>query len=264
MNELNLSKPFASGATAEIYDLGDGRLFKRFHDDKPNGSIENEYGCTLAVQGLGLGAPKLYERVDDERGRGFIMEKIEGVSLFDLILQKQGRAEELIRQWTRLQVKMNSLPGTGLPTPFEVLPWRLQTSPNLTDKEKRTMLKLLDSLPRGDRLCHIDYHPMNVLMTATGMRIIDWCDTMSASPWMDVARTRLVFAYRCNCITNLTLEHSNEIRAAIDKFYYDEYTSLCGENREELDKWMAVIAAIKVNDVPEDYITIRKYMDVYL
>jgi aminoglycoside phosphotransferase (APT) family kinase protein len=51
---------------------------------------------------------------------------------------------------------------------------------------------LLAELPDGDRICHGDYHPANVLLTAAGPRVIDWAGASRGDPMADVCRTCLI------------------------------------------------------------------------
>jgi aminoglycoside phosphotransferase (APT) family kinase protein len=53
-------------------------------------------------------------------------------------------------------------------------------------------LKNLDALPDGDRLCHGDFHPGNVLLARDGPAVIDWTDATRGDPAADLARTRLL------------------------------------------------------------------------
>jgi hypothetical protein len=43
--------------------------------------------------------------------------------------------------------------------------------------------------PAGDRLVHLDLHPMNVMVTAEGPVVIDWSNAKRGAPEMDVANT---------------------------------------------------------------------------
>jgi aminoglycoside phosphotransferase (APT) family kinase protein len=54
------------------------------------------------------------------------------------------------------------------------------------------VLQALAALPDGDRLCHGDFHPDNVLLTARGPVVIDWISGTRGHPLADVARTVLL------------------------------------------------------------------------
>lgn len=81
--EIFEQKLIAKGGTADIYDLGNGTVFKCFHDDKNDYCIESEIQCTSSKVAIALGAPQILERVNDERGRGFIMENIRGQTMLE-------------------------------------------------------------------------------------------------------------------------------------------------------------------------------------
>lgn len=51
----------------------------------------------------------------------------------------------------------------------------------------------LERVPNADRLLHLDYHPLNVLMTpGTVAGVIDWANAMAGPPPMDFARSRAI------------------------------------------------------------------------
>ena len=56
------------------------------------------------------------------------------------------------------------------------------------------ILALIDSLPRGDRLCHCDLSPGNVIMTAEGPRLVDWTFAMRAPAAVDLAFLHVILS----------------------------------------------------------------------
>src|SRR5215210_4707672 len=50
----------------------------------------------------------------------------------------------------------------------------------------------LEALPDGDRLCHGDFHPGNILLGDRGPAVIDWTGATRGDPAGDLARTRLL------------------------------------------------------------------------
>ena len=235
------------GGTADIYDIGEGKVFKKFHDDKRDCSIENEYICTTKVQKLGLGAPKLFERVNDERGRGFIMEYIMGKNMLNLILEEKNNMEFYISEWAKIHYKINSIHGMDLPSGHEIFQWRISNSKAIKNETVReALLKLLSTLPKNDCLCHTDFHPGNIIVTDTGYRIIDWCDTMSSSIWMDVSRV-MILCEETYVPDGFDVEAVSSFRRLAKELYLREYVKLAGESKEELESWMAIFAAVRLD-----------------
>jgi aminoglycoside phosphotransferase (APT) family kinase protein len=56
-------------------------------------------------------------------------------------------------------------------------------------------LRVLDGLPDGDRLCHGDYHPGNVLMAGDRVAVIDWPGAARGAPEADHVRTKLLLRW---------------------------------------------------------------------
>ena len=54
---LDKYKLIDHGGTADIYDMGDGKVIKLFHEDKSDASIDHEYKTTKKVQRYPFGAP---------------------------------------------------------------------------------------------------------------------------------------------------------------------------------------------------------------
>src|SRR4030095_15455198 len=52
--------------------------------------------------------------------------------------------------------------------------------------------RILDGLPAGDRLCHGDFHPGNLLVCADRVSVIDWPNATRGVPEADYARTMLL------------------------------------------------------------------------
>lgn len=248
-------KLLAVGGTADIYDLGNGKVFKRFHEDKPEYCIENEIECTSSEVAVSLGAPKVYERVNDERGRGIIMEYVSGQSMLEEMFLK-GTAfdiEKNAEEMAKLQYKINSFDGTMFPKGHDVMRERILQSGYLDDTTKAKLLKLLETLPQGNGVCHSDMHPGNIIVTENGFRVIDWCDTMCDSVWLDVARTLLIFE-SVSEMPGVNTEDLNKSRYAWKTYYRTAFEKIAGKSEEELEGWMAVVAAVRLaEERPENH-----------
>ena len=90
------------------------------------------------------------------------------------------------------------------PSMFEALgrrPWTLRRNATLLADlhEQLHEISAPEWLPRapvgtGDRLIHLDLHPLNVLLTARGPMVIDWSNAARGDPAGDVALTWLLLS----------------------------------------------------------------------
>ena len=246
--EIFEQKLIAKGGTADIYDLGNGTIFKCFHDDKNDYCIESEIQCTSSKVAIALGAPQILERVNDERGRGFIMENIRGQTMLEKMFVQGADFDikENAQIMAQLQYKISEFEGKDFPSGHDVMKERILQSSFLDDAEKNYVLKILDSLPQGTSVCHSDLHPANIIITESEeYRVIDWCDTMCDSPLLDVARTLLIYKSVAP-MPGTNLEDLNKSRGTWYYFYKSAWENLAGTSENELNKWLAVLAAVKL------------------
>jgi aminoglycoside phosphotransferase (APT) family kinase protein len=82
--------------------------------------------------------------------------------------------------------------GTGLPSLHASLKTTIEQVKILPPDLKTGVLRLLDKLPGGNALCHFDFHPGQVILTAKGPVIIDWMTAHQGHPLTDVARTSII------------------------------------------------------------------------
>lgn len=234
----------AKGATAVIYKIDSGRVLKKFTDSRSDASIDNEYFCSKTAESFGIGAPKVYERINDSRGRGIVMEYVCGDTLLDMFISGKYDIDAALRILAKCQCRINACDGTAFPKARDIFPGRIRRSSVLSAGAKEKLTELIASLPAGGCVCHTDLHPGNIIMSASGARIIDWCDTTCAPAWADVART-VMFFYRESVVyggseLKSICKYARDIYPAL----YSEYSGLAPEY---LDQWMALNAASRID-----------------
>ncbi len=84
----------------------------------------------------------------------------------------------------------------GLPSQQQRLEKDILHARALSAPLRSKVLAALEKLPDGDRLCHGDFRPSNILMTDKGEFIIDWFRAARGNPLADLARTtNLVYGF---------------------------------------------------------------------
>ena len=107
----------------------------------------------------------------------------------------------------------------------------------LSELRRKTLLAGLAAMPEGDRLCHGDFHPYNIMGPLGREVLIDWPNASQGDPTADVCRTYV-----------LLRSVSSELASA----YIDTYSQASGASRDAILNWLPYVAAARlVEGVPE-------------
>jgi len=250
MSNNTLGKPFALGRTAEMYAWGNGHVLKLFRDWCPPTWVEHEARIARVVHTIGLPVPAVGDLIQVNGRRGIIYERVRGRSMLQTILFQPWAMTRMARQLAELHAAMHNLAAPDLPSQRQQLRSRIERVPTLPADVRSAVLAALDQLPDGDRLCHNDFHPDNVMMTARGPIIIDWTDAMRGNPLADVARTLLLFEVGTPPQPLLRML-IDLVRRQFRDVYLEHYFRLRPEGRDQLAAWRPIIAAARlIEDIP--------------
>jgi uncharacterized protein (TIGR02172 family) len=247
------SKPIAEGRTAEIFLWDEQHILKLYRDWCPPHWVQDEARIARAVYDAGIPSPAAGEILEVNGRQGLIYEHLQGISMLQDMNAHPRMILKHARSLAELQVKINKQSMTGLPSYREGLQYAIGKTHHLSDNLRNKTLAWLDALPDGQRLCHGDYHPGNVILTEAGPIVIDWMTARAGSPWMDVARTSLILSIGHKSAGKLV---SPLIKMAIRLFhhtYLNRYHALVPDTKNELSRWTPVIAAARLNEgiIPE-------------
>ncbi len=148
----------ASGRSADIYDIGDGKVLRRFrsgHDD-----LDIEVRVMRLVASHGFPVPEVYSA----EGRDMVMSRVDGQTMLEDL---GNRPTSLLAHARRLAKLQRQLAEIAAPD------WLM--APGWTPD------------PTGDRVLHLDLHPMNVLLSPDGPVVIDWTNAAAGPPGFDAA-----------------------------------------------------------------------------
>jgi len=243
-----LDKPIALGRTAEIFAWEDGKILKLFRDRVPPGDVDYELRLARIVQASGLPVPAVFDIIEINGRRGIVYERMDGPSMLASMGENPKETPHYLRQLAELHIEMHTRSVPELPSQRERLQRKIQHAKPLSKELKAATLQALDALPDGDRLCHGDFHPGNILLTADDPIIIDWIDATRGNPLADVARTHLLFSMARLpglSIVALLLRLAN--RWLLDQ-YLQGYFASRPDERKALNAWIPVVAAARMEE----------------
>jgi tRNA A-37 threonylcarbamoyl transferase component Bud32 len=151
----------AAGHDCHIIDAGDGKVIRRARDGR---NLEREASVMRHARRHGFPAPEVF----DAEGPDILMERADGPSLLRDCIENPARIADHGRLLADLLRRLAKVRAPG---------W----------------LPAADGCP-GNGLLHLDLHPLNVIITADGPRVIDWANAARGTPAADVAYSWLALA----------------------------------------------------------------------
>jgi len=233
------------GFAADVYAWGADRVLKLYYAGKSRSAVGREYRVTRAVRAAGLPAPEAYEVIEVAGRWGIVLERVKGPSLFDAAQRRPWRMFAAVRQLAELHAQLHRCVAPAeLPTQRERLAEAVEAA-DLPAAEKERAHRRLAELPDGTAVCHGDFHPGNVLLTARGPVVIDWDLAGRGHSPADVARTvRLV---RNASLPPWTPRPFHWLlaatRARIERVYRERYFQLMPGTRAEVERWILPVTA---------------------
>jgi aminoglycoside phosphotransferase (APT) family kinase protein len=241
-------KPIALGRSAEIYAWKDGWVLKLFHDWFPEESVRYEAELARAVQAAGLPVPAAGEIVEVGDRLGLPYQRVDGPTMLQEMRAKPWTLPRSSRLLAELQIGMHDdNTVTGLPLQRQRLEKKIRRAKDLSPALRAAALDALAAMPEGDRLCHGDFHPDNVLMTDHGPVVIDWIDATLGSPLADLARSSVILIGVTAPGSRATWMEKVMVRC-YHRIYLRHYFRLRPGGRDEYRAWRPIVAAARMSE----------------
>jgi len=243
--------PLAEGREAEVFLNSDGDVVKVLRSASQERRVTREAAALQALADRQHLAPG-FRRVTEVDGRpALVSERVTGDDLLIRLSSKPWLVLHVAGTLGRAHAAMHRHTAPdSLPDLREELGGRIESAKALPQKFAAEALNMLERLPAGDRLCHGDFHPANVLGTLEDPVIIDWGDASRGAPSADVARTLLLLR-----MGELPPDTSTGMRAltAVGRGllagrYLAVYRRQAEERPTQLDDWMFVRAAARFRE----------------
>ena len=151
-----------SGRRADVYDIGGGRVLRRYRGGPRD--VQREAEIMAHVRSHGVAAPEVF---DVGGGTDLVMEAVRGPTLLDDLTARPWLIQRHAQTLADLHRLVHAVPPlSALRAPFGA----------------------------GGSLLHLDLHPLNVIVTPQGPRIIDWESAGQGPAEADVALAWLVMS----------------------------------------------------------------------
>ena len=226
----------ASGAQADIYKDG-SKAIKLFKYNISKYDIEREFNLQKMAYNYGLPVPKIYDIIEKDNKLGIIMEYVEGIPVGNIIFNNNTKFEEYIKISIEIQNNIHKIETNEFPFMKEKLKLNIVKANILYESEKENLLLKLEDKIFENKLCHGDFHILNLIQTSNGIKIIDWICGSSGSPDADIYRTYLLYKL-----------YDKEI----SEIYLKTYCKMYNLDKFNILKWASIVAGARIGEYIKD------------
>ncbi|MBI9050486.1 MAG: phosphotransferase [Anaerolineaceae bacterium] len=240
-----------SGRTADVYQHGEGRILKLYQKWISDNVVEQEFNITRTIYDAGFPVPKTFEIIQHEGRFGIVFEHITGISMLDELQARPWNLFTVARQLAELHTNMHEiLAPAEFPNQRKQIADGIDAASQINDANKRFLQNHLSRLPKGDSLCHGDFHPDNIILSPHGPIIIDWMTGTHGNPLADVARTCMLF--QISGLPPGIPAHMrlliNLFRSVLNRQYLKHYLKLRPAKQQQIDQWNIHILAARLRE----------------
>ena len=247
MEEKN-RKVLAVRTSKIIYREGD-TVLKVFDTNYSKSDVLNEALNQARVEETGLNIPRLIDVLVENGKWAIRTEYIEGVTLERLMDENPEKTDEYLELFVNLQIEVHEKRAPLLAKLKDKMDRKICD----TDIDATIRYELhtaLESMPKHKKLCHGDFNPTNIVMTAGGKPyILDWAHATQGNASADVAQTYLLFR----------LAGKDETAEK----YLDLFCEKTGTEKKYIQKWLPIVAAAQsIKGRPEERELLIKWANV--
>jgi len=193
LKETRELRKVAEGREAEMFAWEDGAILRLMREPGAEGRNQGQAAAMEAARSRGVRVPAVLGATTVMGRPGLIMERIEGPDLLTLIGRRPWATFRVARVCGEVQARLHEVQAPSvIPSAKDTLKRWIETNGQLPQHLAEFAREALDGLPDGDRLCHGDFHPGNILMAGDEPVLIDWSNALRGDPTADVARSRMM------------------------------------------------------------------------
>lgn len=247
MEEKN-RKVLAVRTSKIIYREGD-TVLKVFDTNYSKADVLNEALNQARVEETGLNIPRLIDVLVENGKWAIHSEYVEGVTLERMMNENPEKTDEYLEFFVNLQLEVHEKRAPLLAKLKDKMDRKICET-DLDATIRYELHTALESMPKHKKLCHGDFNPTNIVITANGTPyILDWAHATQGNASADVAQTYLLFK----------LAGKDDIAEK----YIDLFCEKTGTEKKYIQKWLPIVAAAQsVKGKPEERELLLKWANV--
>ena len=233
-----IGRLLAAGNVAEVFEWG-SRVVKLYRSSARKPTAFREAAIHAAVEAMALPVPAVWGVLEVGGRWGIVFDRVKEGSFAERMREDPSVIPEYLQALARLHARIHSHRARQLGSLKSKLATNIAGAGLLDEHLKQNLLGRLAGMPGGDRLCHGDFHPINVLAQNSQPIVIDWPDACCGDPAADVCRSYLLLKL-----------HAEDIAEP----YLDAYCGIKNTPRASILGWLPYIAAARLAEhVPDDW-----------
>ncbi len=238
------------GNTAEIYEYEDGKILKLFRTGISVYVADQEYyNSCIVYKALGNLVLQVYGKMEYDGRPGIIYERVVGNDMLKKMISQMFHLKSNAKEFTRYHISIQREISEEMMSVKEKLRFDLKRVTELNEGEKNKILKVLSGLPEGNKICHMDFHPGNIMFQNDKPIIIDWMTACVGDPLADVARTCMMLKYaEIPGVSGIVKWFIHFFKKRILRYYLKEYLQITGVAVENIEAWALPIYAARLSE----------------
>jgi len=225
-----MGRLLAAGNVAEVFEWG-SRALKLYRSPAAKPAAFREAASHAVVEALGLPVPAVRAVQQVGSRWGIVFDRVSQASFAERMRDDPASVPPCLEILASLQARIHAQPALHLGSLKSGLATNIARTSHLDEACRQSLLLSLAERPDGDRLCHGDFHPMNVLGDAARPIVIDWPDARRGDPAADVCRSYLIMKL-----------HAEDLAGP----YLDAYCRVSGMPHRAILGWLSYVAAARL------------------
>ena len=244
LKELSM---IAQGGEADIYDVGGDKILRIPRKINKESSEKDKILYSI-LERHQINVPKIYEYTPIDGKTAVVMQKIFGCTMLSKLKKYPLGA---VRQIKRLAYMQTAISEIEVSSPFntiqDIMNYFAAKPPLMEKKLIDFTMEMFNGLPKGNQLCHGDFHPGNIL-TQNGIDyIIDWSAAYRSNYLSDIAHSFLLMKHVPKIPGESSFQHKilNISGGAIATAYLKEVHRLKHFDYALFSKWTVVMSFLR-------------------